>query len=509
MTSAFPSFLDASLRIARARQAVSLPVSQAVISAITAYNEKLPLGQAAKANLKIVQSKPFAAVVTGQQVGVLGGPIMSVLKALTACKVAAELTKETGIATIPFFWLQCEDQDFSEIKTFNYLGKTGEITSLEIQQSSRPGTSLQFELINESIFPLLETFATEFGHGDDGAAISAVLCEAYQDGRCLPEAFAHFYAWLFESYGMLFFNPWEPTLKPKRQEIFSKAFLQSAEIEVLISQTETQPIFVRKNSPLFFYHPDGADTPRYRLERENDLLKMVGGDKTVSVAQLQMDLQSAPEKFSASALLRPIIQDSLLPTVAYVGGPAELAYFEQLSGLYRLFNLEKPFVLERVHAQLIDAKVSGWIAAMGLSAKDMQQSEAALIALLSKQGVLGDSQMQSVKLEIQRQLNSLKEPLIGADKTLGGALENATAKITYQLDGLATRYQKALAAKSETTANRLNKAQKALYPQDTPQERFYSIAPFLSLSGRSLLDKIYASIAPAELANHEFKDIAL
>ena len=506
--SIFPSFSDKELRIKKTQASASRLISADTISAITNYNAQLPLGEKAKANLKLLH-KPFAAVVTGQQVGILGGPIMTALKALTACKVAAQLSKESGTTTIPFFWIQSEDHDFDEISALVTLSGDNKLLSENITQSSTSGTSLQFENLDASVELMLGKLQSEIGSGENAEELISALQSAYTPGVSIADAFARFYAWLFQDYGLLFVNPWQAETEPLRKEVFSKSLENYQEIESLVGNSADQTIFVRKDSPLFFYHPDGQNAPRYRLEKTGADFTLVGSTKTISPEKLAEELETSPEKFSSSALIRPIVQDTLLPTVAYIGGAAELNYFKQLSPLYKLFALEKPFVLERLHAQLIPPKIASLLEGLRLSSSEIHQSKEELLAHLAEKGLAGDAHIEEVRANILAQLETLKDPFAEIDKTLIGALENSTSKVLYQIDNLTSRYQKAQTLKSETSLNRLAKVLSTLRPDNKPQERVLSIAPFIAESGRSILTQIYDTISPLKLKDGDFEDILL
>src|SRR5690606_21043680 len=137
------------------------------------------------------------------------------------------------------------------------------------------------------------------------------------------------------------------------------------------SASANKTVFIRKNSPLFFYHPEGSNAPRFRIEKVGDSFNLVGREGKINEDQIKSELETDLEKFSSTVLIRPIVQDTILPTVAYIGGPAELAYFEQLAELYPLFELEKPFVIERFHSRLIEPKIAALLETLKITPKQL------------------------------------------------------------------------------------------------------------------------------------------
>jgi bacillithiol biosynthesis cysteine-adding enzyme BshC len=380
--------------VARARR----PVAPEVHRVLVEQNSRLAPSRARDTHLAALAAGA-AAVVTGQQVGLFLGPLYTLYKAASAIVIARTLAAETGMPVVPIFWLQTEDHDLAEIATCEVAsGDRCETVAVAVDAANR--VSIAHLTLPDSIEGALATLADLLGTGPEAIAHVERVRRHYSAGARWSDAFAGLLAELFSDEGLVVIDPRDPSLAAVVAPVHVRAITDAAEISGSLLATSDEltragrvvPIHVRPGSPLSFFHPDGPTGPRVRLEPagapsssppskdlpSSDAFVEVGGERRFDLATL---LAADPRCFSTSAALRPIVQDTLLPTAAYVGGPAEVAYFAQLPSLYRAFDRPMPLIIERSHFRIVDERSRRRLARLGVTAAQLEGcSEADLLA---------------------------------------------------------------------------------------------------------------------------------
>jgi bacillithiol synthase len=368
--------------VVRARRAIAPDVHRVLV----AQNARLAPSTARDAHLAALASGA-AAVVTGQQVGLFLGPLYTIYKAASAIVIARTLAAETGIPVVPIFWLQTEDHDVVEIASCEVAsGSSCETVAIAVDAGNR--VSIAHLALPDEIESCIATLAELLGTGPDAVTHVERVRRHYRAGVRWADAFAGLLAELFVDEGLVVIDPRDPALAAAVAPIHAHAITEAGRIADALIATSNElqrdgrpaPIHVRPGSPLSFFHPDGATGSRVRLEPAANGFAEIGGERTFTRAAL---LAADPRCFSTSALLRPIVQDTLLPTAAYVGGPAEVAYFAQLPSLYREFDRAMPMIIERAHFRIVDERARRLLERLGLTAAQLERgSEPDLVSRL-------------------------------------------------------------------------------------------------------------------------------
>ena len=278
-------------------------------------------------------------VVTGQQVGLFGGPMFSIFKALTAVRLA-EFATEDGIDCVPVFWLATEDHDLAEVANTTLLASDGTLQTLSVPTSGIEDAPVGTMVFGEEINVAVEEAAKLLGEGD----LTDALRQSYRVGETFGSAFAVLLARLFAQQGVILLDAGDPELHRIAKPIYTAAAERAAELnltllergKVIESAGYHQQVKVTSSSTLLFDMGSGSRIPVHRHSngREGNG-EFVVGDKKLSPSSLLQRIQEAPQDFSANVLLRPVVQDYLLPTLAYCGGAAEIAYFAQAAVVYQ------------------------------------------------------------------------------------------------------------------------------------------------------------------------------
>lgn len=517
------SFRDPKARLERARERASRQIPPGLLELLHEQDRALPPSLARRRHLDDLRRPSTLVVATGQQVGLFLGPLYTFYKAASAVALARAIEAESGFRTVPLFWLQTEDHDFPEVDHCHVLrpGEGALRLALRDETAGHPEAarvSLAHRRLGEDVRELIVALEQALEDRPHAAEFLALVREHYQPGRTLPAAFAGLLAALFAEEGLIVFDPRAPEVARLASSIYHRA-IESADAvaEKLLARVQalreagfTEQVHVRPGSPLVFFHEHAATGPRYRLERRGPAWTLVGsgagaGDHdpgrgreghagTLDPDDLLATLEADPLRFSTSALLRPIVQDMLLPTVAYVGGPGEINYFAQLGPLYDFFDLVPPLIVPRARFRCLDARTRSLLGRLGLAPRDAERPRDELVQALAAaalpEGLPAPDQLSARLLEafsreleaFSAGLSALAPPL---DPKLGDAVRRTRGTAERAVERLVARYRRALGARAELAGERVERLTEFLCPGGEPQERHYSLASFAAQVGVS------------------------
>jgi bacillithiol synthase len=443
-----------------------------------------------------------AAIVTGQQVGLFGGPMFSIYKALSAVKLAEEATA-AGIEAVPIFWLATYDHDLAEINHVSMPGPDGLLRTLTTSSHSVAGAPVSEVQLGDEILPLVDEAAALLGDSE----ATEILRECYRPGEKLGIAFARFYARVFAPWGVIVLDASDPELHRVAEPIYRAAAEQAPEIaEALLAKGKAleaakyhSQVKVTSSSVLLFTLQNGVRTPIQRRSVNGSSEFVIASETSpekLSSSELLERIANSPEKFSPNVLLRPVVQDYLLPTLAYAGGAAEAAYFAQASAVYEKILGHVTPIVPRFSATLVEPKVQHKLQHYGVTVLDAFQGADAFRNKLAARSLPQDLQnaFERATKSVDEAFSSLHESLAKLDPTLVDASQTGASKIRYQLDRLRERAMAAELRRSEVVSHHAAKLSQALYPEDALQERGIAGIYYLARHGSDLLKNIYDSI---------------
>jgi bacillithiol biosynthesis cysteine-adding enzyme BshC len=418
--------------------------------------------------------------VTGQQVGLFLGPLFTVYKAASAIRVARALD------AVPVFWLQTEDHDLPEIAAITVAPGC---ERLVLPASADSRVSVAHLALPPEIGRCLDELRGQLAGHVHADAHHARLARHYVRGAPWAAAFAGVLAELFADEGMVFIDPRDPALGPVGAPVHERALRQAAKLAAAI---QGGPVHVRPGAPLSFFHPEGPAGPRHRLEPDGDAFAEVGGDGRHALEDLLAALEADPRRFSTSALLRPILQDTLLPTVAYVGGPAEVAYFAQLPPLYAAYELTPPRVVARARFRIVDDKTRKLLERLRLTCDEAALPEDDLLARCRPQSA------DAAELE-RRLLESFDRCFVETRLApeLSDDVARARRAIEKSVAKLGTKVRRAQLHRDGDLVASVRRLRAVLAPGGVPQERVYGLPYFAARHGdRALIEKVIAAAEP-------------
>lgn len=443
-----------------------------------------------------------AAVVTGQQVGLFGGPMFALYKALTAVKLAEEASK-AGVDAVPVFWLATSDHDLAEVNHVAFPGSDGALQTITTTSHDVTGAPVSAVHLGEEILPAVEQAAALLGETD----ATRLLREAYRPGENLGTAFARLYSRLFAEWGVILLDASDPELHRLAEPIYRAAIEDAEKLSgALLVRGESleragyhQQVKVVPSTVLLFTLHEGARTPIHRLAGEHADEKNVfvigheDGAERISQDALLAQIAAAPEKFSPNVLLRPVVQDYLLPTLAYAGGAAEAAYFSQAGAVYEFVLGRVTAVVPRFSATLIEPKMQRLLERYGIGLRDVLNGPEALRQGLAARSLPGELQaaFDAAKQSLESKLAAIREKLERLDRTLVEAAQTAGSKMHYQLDRLYAQAVRAESQKGEVVGRHAETLSQALFPDKGLQERGIGGMAFIARYGLGFLQQLY------------------
>jgi bacillithiol biosynthesis cysteine-adding enzyme BshC len=464
---------------------------------LAVQNAEFSGGAAATANIERLRAGA-SAVVTGQQVALFGGPLYTLLKAATAIARAREAT-EAGFDTVPVFWLATEDHDFAEIAHVELPARDG-LKAVTIGPPPEAPLPVGGIRLGPEIEIALAKVEALLGEGE----ATALLREAYLPGTTLAGAFGSLIARVFSRWGLIVIDAAAPGFHALGAEVLGQAICNADDLHAALVQRDAElvdrgyhaQVKVGEQSSLLFLIDEktGARLSLRRVRADGGMQWKAGG-RHYSNEELLEILQVSPERCSPNALLRPVFQDAVLPTSAYVAGPAEIAYFAQSEVLYRAMLGRATAVLPRFSVTLVEPKIANVMARHELRLPDVLTNADALAQRLGARAmpVEGKRKLATAGNSLDGELTAVTEWMAQMDAGLGRAATTAASKMRYQMNRLrrlAARYQ---LEKETSLARHAQAITQALYPEGHLQERAVPGIAFLASQGTQLLDTLVAA----------------
>lgn len=442
------------------------------------------------------------AVTTGQQAGLFGGPLYTIFKALTASALAEAIAKRQGAPVVPVFWVAGDDHDFAEISQATVLGPDGRPATVTLRE--RDGTAAMLPVFREPVGDTgqaaLAALRAALPPGDLAGAMCDRVEAAYQPGLSLAEAHARLLADLLAPYGVVVVRGWDGDLKRAAREVLLGAARRAEEIDRALAADADRLRLMGKNVPV----PVGEGMSLLMLEGSlgRDRLRLDGPGFALRRSGEQADLESLgaildrdPERISANVLLRPAVEASVIPSVAYVGGPGELAYLEQTGPVFTLLGVPRPARVARLSGFLIEEKVQKILAKYSLEPADLGMNEGELASRIARQEMptAAASAFAAAREAVTNSYAALQTQMVAVDATLEKTAAGARNQSLVALAELEKKLVSALKRNSETTMLQVSRARDQLYPTGHSQERVLSVISFMARHGEAVLDLVLAA----------------
>ena len=459
------------------------------IGALKEFHAHLHLDQ--EAQIEKLSQTDSLAIVTGQQLGIYGGHLFTIYKTISTILLAKEWEKKLSRPVVPVFWLADEDHDFEEISWFGIPGND-DFKKLEYKAESNDQLVSDI-FINDQIKELRTSIKSEMFDTDFSDEIWSFFDTCFQQGSTFRNAFASMMDHLFGKHGLLIVGSNFGAVKALLSDTF-KGSIQNRSTIFNSLEEKTKKLdsnfhqqVVLSESNLFFI--DDNDR-RLKLDIEDG--KWSAGTNEWTEDELLDLIEIHPEKFSPNVFLRPIIQDQLLPTLGYVAGPGEIAYYGQMRDLYPHFDLEMPIIFPRFSATLIESgidrvldKIPFEFHRYGERIEDLEKEYAKKSESTDIEALFKDW-----KNEVKSASEVPKEIITDIDGSLEGLVGKTVSGFETELDKLKGRVYRSIKQQEETQLQRIRKIKGQLYPGNGLQERMVSFMYFMNKYGQGIWDEL-------------------
>ncbi len=470
---------------------------RALAAALAGYNRRLGADQAALANAERLADPGVACVLGGQQAGVLTGPLYTVWKAISILQLTRRV-EAAGIPAVPVFWVAAEDHDFAEIDHLDLVDREHRLVRLRLDLDPGPRRSVGHVPVGQAVFRLLDevdalTPPTEFKGRILGKARE--LAEAATD---LADWFGRLMAWLFRDTGLVLVNPLEPDFRRLQAEVLA-GFVRRRPAVTAALEAARDRLRARGYEPtvelrepgvahLFIYH-DGERLP---LVAENGRLVARGAELSHTEAELEAVAREAPWRLSPSVVLRPVGQDAVLPTLAYLSGPGEISYYALFREVHTVCGRQMPVIVPRAYVTLVERQYRRAMEKYGLSFADVVGDlDARLREWLAGQDRVGlDELFATVKREVAGQFQSAARRLGELDPNLRGLARNQLGRAMKLVVQLEQKARQSLRRREEVAVRQFEKLRTHLFPRENFQERVFNCFPYLFKYDLALLDAV-------------------
>lgn len=475
---------------------------QAVVAeSLARQNRAWGASEATLRNIKRLREGAFA-VVTGQQVGLFGGPALSLMKAASVLELAQQVER-SGVECVPIFWMASEDHDLAEVNQALLLTRDFQLAPFTASTAGVPNSpvaSIRFargtnDTVAQAAELLGESLAADF------------LRESYKEGETFSDAFAKLYSRVFGQHGLILLDPSDPELHRIATPLFLEAARRAPELNTALLQRNRElsalhyheQVKVTDESTPLFALVKGARVP---VHLSNGGFAI--GRERLSPQELEERIDSHPEEFNANVLLRPVLQDFWLPTLAYIGGPAEIAYFAQVGVVYeKLLGRVTP-ILPRLSATLIEPRIERLLEKYDLDLTEVFRGECQLRDCLAEKTLPSDlrQSFEQGRHAVDEAMSRINETLQKLDPTLVEAANLAASKMRYQVEHLEKRAGQAELRRNEILTRHAAQIENSLYPNKSLQEREIGALYFYANHGPELIEGLIES-AQARCPEHK------
>lgn len=434
-------------------------------------------------NIALLAKPGTYTITTGHQLCLFTGPLYFVYKIISVINLCESLKQAFPQNDfVPVYWMAGEDHDFAEVNHAHLFGKT--ITW------NTPQTGAVGEFSTSDIQPALDELKQVLGTMPHAEAFMAMVQKAYTQHADLAGATRSLVNELFGAYGLIIIDPSDRELKQLFKHEFEKDLFEQAAYQAVNATNEKlaehYKVQVNPREINIFYK---GRQLRERLVQDGAQFRVNNTDLVFTEARLRDIIAQEPEKLSPNVVLRPMYQQKILPNLAYVGGPGELAYWLEYKSMFAAFDVQFPVLAPRQFVTLIDKGTEGKLQKLKLDTADIFKDTEELVKDLVKQEH-GEVNLGEAKQQAEALYAQLLDTVLPIDKSLQGAVDAEKQKALNGLAAVEQKLNRALKQKSETDLNQLRAVKGKLFPEGTPQERYDNLGMYYAKYGPALIEAL-------------------
>ena len=460
-----------------------------------------PTSERARERLDRFVEEGGIMVTTGQQAGLLTGPLYTIYKALTAVRLAERLEQELGLLVIPVFWTASEDHDWAEVN-HTFLSVSGDGTRrVDLVDPPPPATPMSHAPLGEGVRNIIDQASDILGGEGDNQLLIQWIQDAYTASASVAGSFASLLEPMLAPFDVCMTDAAHPAVKEASRGVMLHALREAERHEVLLSQRTTALEAAGYHGQVAVL-PGGANVFRRGSEGRERLYRDAGGfrgaesGEVLTREEVETELAADPSRYSPNVFLRPVVESAVFPTVAYVGGPGEINYFAQLGVLFPEFGMRAPIVYPRASLLLVELPIQRLLGKLALEPEALEQPRHELVEQLA-QGSFPDS-LRETLTTLDRQIadgyRELIEGAVAIDPTLEGALARLRNEALARIGDSERKITQHIKRREGVRIGQLDRLLDNLRPDGKPQDRVLNVIPYLARHGLSLLQRMYEAI---------------
>ena len=477
-----------------------------VAALVAAQQQRRNAPAAARDAARRLADAGTVAVVTGQQAGLFGGPLYTLLKAITAIKLAAQVSRDHQVIAVPVFWIDAEDHDWDEVRSCTVLD--AELAPRALALPPRAGgdpSRVGDVALDDSIERVIEDLERRLPDTEFRSGLIASLHAAYAPGVGAADAFGRWLETVLGERGLIVYDSSDAGGKPLVRDVFVRELETPGETARLAALAGSQ-LTARGYHTQVQASPDSAAL--FHLNGGRRPIRVRDGgfsidDRQYTAAELIEAARREPDRFSPNVLLRPIVQDTTFPTVAYVAGPNELAYLAQLRAVYEHFGVPMPIIYPRVSATVVDSAALRFLTRYNLPFESLQaQDEAALNELLSAQMPEAvEAAYADASRAVETAMSRLADAMPALDPTLEATTRSTLGRMQHDLQTLHNKMVQTAKRRDDTLRRQFTRTRALTFPNGQPQERAVGFVSLMNQYGPALAARLEA-VLPIEPGRH-------
>lgn len=461
------------------------------------YMKPFPNSNEVKNSLEKLKNKDSVVVIGGQQAGILTGPLYSIHKIISIIVLARKKEMELNIPVVPVFWIAGEDHDFHEVNHI-YTEKNGEMKKILYPEAVLEKRMVSDITLNKEVcIKWVEEIVESYGETKYTNDLLAIMRNSVNKSSTFVDFFSHIVMELFKSSGLLVIDSADPNLRSLEKEIFISQIEKATKVTTAVRNTQRElmdegyqnSIELSEQAANLFYYDN-----QERILLEYDELKQIfigkNGDLQFTKEEFLQIASEFPEKLSNNVVTRPITQELLFPTLAFIAGPGEIAYWAELKDAFELFSIKMPPIVPRLNITLLGRSVQTDLFELGLSIEEVLSNgtDRNREEFLSK---VKDEELENMFLETKKQLvenyHAIEQRI---DKGLLPLYEKNKSILISQIEFFEGKIAETLQIKHETILNKFKRVDHKLHPLNSPQERILNALPFLNTHGISFFNEL-------------------
>ncbi len=434
------------------------------------------------------------AVVTGQQAGLFGGPLYTILKALTTIKLAEQISHEYAVTAVPVFWIESEDHDWDEVRSCTVFDAEMGAKTVALRPRTSgdpvPVAAVAVDAQIDDVLSELEQILPETEFRED---LLADLRSMYAPGTGMADAFGRFLERVLGGRGLVVYDASDPAAKPLVADLFARELSAPGETAKLAAAAGTE--LAARGYHAQVQTPDVSGVSLFRLDGARRPIQ--------NPADLIKEATERPSAFSPGVLLRPLVQDTVFPTVCYVAGPNELAYLGQLRKVYERFGVPMPLMYARASATIVDSAAMRFLSKYEVPFESLApQDDSTLNELLRSQiPPEVDDALAAAERAIDERMSRVIAAVPALDPTLEGAAKNTFSRIQHDLENLRGKTIQAAKRRNDTLRRQFQRTRSLVFPNGQPQERTIGSVWFLNQYGDALVERLWQEL-PLTMGTH-------